>query len=361
MKKTLTAACALAIVAGPALATNNLENPLYAPRAGDVYSKTGVGVMYKKADNEKAMQQNGNAGGIEWPIYRLTEDIGVGITDRLSVNGSLGWTQDNDIDRAGMHNGRIGLAYRVLNGVDNDHGLVWDVYADAHLGGVMKMEGSYDLIKGFKYDNYTNGRWGIYTGTRVGKTWNRFTFMGWTELQQTFGNHNNAIDTTPSKAIANAQIAQMGGMTNVLTACGMGNADACKLVGLAGLSDELSVNLKSTLEFNIGVKAFYELDDKWSFGGGFTFKTRENNGIKSLHTKQNNAASTAVANALAAGMRDMNDGWDEYVLSAVVMRQVTDCVQAGLYAEYTFDSAEAMSQNGTDIKAEAGVRVNVLF
>ena len=358
MKKTLSLAAMAAVFAAPAMAAN-LENPLYSPKSGEFYSKTGAGLMYKKADDSQAMLMSGRDGGTEWPIYRVTQDFGFGITDRLSVNAGFGWTQDNDIDRAGMHNGRLGLNLRVLNGQDNDHGLIWDVYADAHLGGVMKMKGSYDLVKGFKYDNYTNGRWGVFAGSRVGKTWDKFTLMGWTELHQTFGNHNNAIDTKPTKTAA-AGAVQACLSTYGMAVC-MADPSFQIAYGLAGLADELSVNLKSTLEFNTGVKAFYELDDKWSFGGGFTFKTRENNGIKGVHTQQSNPASTAVANALAAGMYDMRDGWDEYILSAVVMRQLTESVQVGLYAEYTFDSAEAMSQNGTDIKAEAGVRVNVAF
>ena len=56
MKKTLKAAVALSVLAAPAYAAN-LENPLYMPKQGAVYSKTSVGVMYKKADHSAAQQQ----------------------------------------------------------------------------------------------------------------------------------------------------------------------------------------------------------------------------------------------------------------------------------------------------------------
>ena len=55
MKKTLKAAVALSVLTAPAYAAN-LENPLYMPKQGAVYSKTSAGVMYKVADDTNAMQ-----------------------------------------------------------------------------------------------------------------------------------------------------------------------------------------------------------------------------------------------------------------------------------------------------------------
>lgn len=357
MKKSLSLAVIAAVFAAPAFAAN-LENPLYIPKTGEIYSKTGAGVMFKQADNSAAHQKNGRAGHSEWPIYRLTEDAGYGITDRLSAIAGLGWTQDNDIERAGLHNGRLGLNYRVLDGTMTD-GIVWDLYSDLHMGGVMPMKGSYSLTKGFKYDNYTNGRWGVYAGTKVGKTWDKFTLMAFGELEQTFGNHNNKIDTKPAQAEAQAAVNACLATYN-MTTC-MSNPAFVQAYGVTQLSDELAVNLKSTLEWNAGLKAFYELNNDWSFGSGFTFRHRMDNGIKSVYTAQDNAISTAVANALAASMYDMNDGWNEYAVSASVSHMLTERVQGTLYAEYVFDHSSSNSQNGTDVKAEAGVRVNMAF
>jgi hypothetical protein len=362
MRKTLSLAAMAAVFAAPAAAAN-LENPLYVPKSGEFFSKTGLGLMYKKADDSIAHQMNGRAGHSEWPIYRLSEDLGFGVTDRLSIQGGFGWTQDNDIDRAGMHNGRIGLNYRVLDGSETD-GIVWDLYSDLHLGGVMKMKGSYSQT-GFKYDNYTNGRWGVYAGTKVGKTWDKFTGMLFAELQQTFGNHNNEIDTSAMKALGASGIAGVPASQIQACAANPGLSPMCPALlagyGMATLADPLSVNLKSTLEYNLGLKAFYEMDEKWSFGAGFAFRHRSDNGIKSVHTTQPNAAAQAIANTLAATMKDMRDGWEEYALSASVSRQLTENVQASLYAEYTFDTSHEMSQNGTDAKTEAGLRINVEF
>ena len=123
-----------------------------------------------------------------------------------------------------------------------------------------------------------------------------------------------------------------------------------------GFPDEISVNLKSTSELTIGTNAFYQIDDRWSFGGGFRFVEHTDNGVKSIHTK-----NVAGADALVARTKNMHDGWDEYILSAVIANQITDSFQIALVGEYTFDHAHKNSVNGTDVKAELGVRFNVKF
>ena len=62
-----------------------------------------------------------------------------------------------------------------------------------------------------------------------------------------------------------------------------------------------------------------------------------------------------------ASVKDMNDGFDEYVLNLTAAYQLNDTTQVAVYGEYTFDTAHAQSQNGTDVKAELGVRMNVQF
>ena len=105
-----------------------------------------------------------------------------------------------------------------------------------------------------------------------------------------------------------------------------------------GLPDDISVDLKSTTEFNVGANAFYQVNDKWSFGGGFRFVEHTDNGVKSIHTKLNAPQSPAtiglqntVTNGLLAQTKNMHDGWDEYILSAVVARQITDSFQMSLF------------------------------
>ena len=128
MKKILSIAITSAtMITGAASAgvTTNMENPLFIPHAGQFASKTGFGVMYKKTDHTDALKLKNHDGAVEFPIWRFTEDFGYGITDRLSTYASLGWTQNNDIDRKGMHRGRIGLNYRMIETLDN---FVWDMY-----------------------------------------------------------------------------------------------------------------------------------------------------------------------------------------------------------------------------------------
>ena len=341
MKKTLSAAVALSVLAAPAFAAN-LENPLYMPKQGQMYSKTSVGVMYKVADDTTAMVAKGHDGATEFPIWRLHEDLGYGITDRLEAYAKVGYTHDGDIDRKGMHQGRVGLKYRAFEA----DGFAWDVYADAHLGGVSGMAGSY-AANGFTYDNYSNGRWGFHVGSQVGNTWSKFTAAAFFEVLQTFGNDNNEIDVT-----------------------GMTIPGTSYPVSMVGFPDEISVDLKSTTEFNAGLKSFYQIDDRWSIGAGFTFKHHEDNGVEGLTTKLN-APNPLVPNgqltqdALVDGLlkltEDMDDGFDEYIVSLSGSYQLTDATQITLYGEYTFDDAHQMSQNGTDVKAEMGARINVVF
>ena len=343
MKKTISAAVALSIFAAPAIAAN-LENPLYMPKQGTGYSKTSAGVMYKIADDSAAHVTKNHDGATEFPIWRVHEELGYGILDNLEAYAKFGYTHDGDIDRKGMHLGRAGLKYRAI---DTDTGWVWDLYADAQLGGISEMSGAYTAT-GFDYDNYSNGRWGFHVGTSVGKAWSKFSMAGFVEVLRTFGNDNNSIDISSMASQANAAVAPYG---------------------LTMLPDEISVDLKSTTEVNAGLKAFYQLDDRWSFGGGLTFKHHADNGVEGLATDLPDVSAVpaiqAQQGALVQGLlnkvADMNDGFDEYIVNLTAAYQMTDAMQVAVYGEYTFDDAHAQSQNGTDVKAELGVRLNVQF
>lgn len=358
MKKTISAAVALSIFAAPAIAAN-LENPLYMPKQGSVYSKTSAGVMYKIADDSDAHQLKNHDGATEFPIWRVHEELGYGILDNLEAYAKLGYTHDGDIDRKGIHLGRAGLKYRAIN---TDDGWVWDLYADAQLGGIVEMSGSY-AANGFTYDNYSTGRWGFHVGTQVGKTWSKFSTAAFVEVLRTFGNDNNSIDVTA--------------MPFPVDLSAMGHGVVLFNNKQFGFPDEISVDLKSTTELNAGLKMFYQLDDRWSFGGGFTFKHHADNGVEGLASDLgdiNTGMGAAVDAALTANkaqetavktlmdkVADMEDGFDEYILNLTAAYQMTDTMQVAVYGEYTFDESHVNSQNGTDVKAELGVRLNVQF
>ncbi len=358
MKKTISAAVALSIFAAPAIAAN-LENPLYMPKQGSVYSKTSAGVMYKIADDSDAHQLKNHDGATEFPIWRVHEELGYGILDNLEAYAKFGYTHDGDIDRKGIHLGRAGLKYRAIN---TDDGWVWDLYADAQFGGIVEMSGSY-AANGFTYDNYSTGRWGFHVGTQVGKAWSKFSTAAFVEVLRTFGNDNNSIDVTA--------------MPFPVDLSAMGHGVVLFNNKQFGFPDEISVDLKSTTELNAGLKMFYQLDDRWSFGGGFTFKHHADNGVEGLASDLgdiNTGMGAAVDAALTANkaqetavktlmdkVADMEDGFDEYILNLTAAYQMTDTMQVAVYGEYTFDESHVNSQNGTDVKAELGVRLNVQF
>lgn len=333
--KTVAIAAATMITTGAfASVTSNMENPLYTPKSGEFYSKTGLGLMYKKSDHTNAMRKKGTAGDPEFPVYRATEDFGYGFSDSLTGYASLGYTHNGDIDRRGMHRGRLGLNYRVVETLEN---FVWDIYGEGYLSGVSPMKGSYG-VDGFTYKNFSNGRWGAVFGTKIGKKWSKLTTSMFFEYLQTIGNHNNEIELThialPNGAVVPAKA--------------------------LGFPSKIAVDLKSTNETTIGVNAFYQTNDRWSFGGGFRFVEHSDNGVKSIHTDVSNA-NQQVVQGLLQQTKDMDDGWHEYIVSGVLANQVTDYLQLALVGEYTFDFSHPNSQNGTDVKMELGVRANVRF
>ena len=334
--KCLLAATASVVSTAGAYAASNMENPLYLPQNREVYLKTGAAVMYKKTDHTPALKARGLDGTEEFPVWRFTGDVGYGITDRLALIGRFGYTHDDDIDRKGMHRGRVGAMYRVL---DDAQPLVLDLYSEVFLSGVSPMKGTYTPT-GFKFDNYSNGRYGIIVGTRFGKTWDDFTLAAHVEYLQTFGNHNNKIAIDPS-------------------------------FPWSGLfPDELSVDLKGNHETCFGFDTGYQFSDKWSIGAGFEYYEHHDNSVKSIHTKLPDVSAggpvavgtqNAVKQALLDATKDMKDGWDEYVLKLNVANQLTDTMQLTLFTEYTFDDSHSGSQNGTDVKLETGVRFNARF
>ena len=333
MKKIISFAIATAAITTSAVAAN-MENPLFLPSGGDVYSKTSIGVMYKITDNTENQQLRGHDGATEFPVWRPVQELGIGITDRWAVHGVMGYTYDGDIHRKGFHLGRLGTTYRVIDSLD---GYVWDLYGDLHMGGVEKMKGSLVLSTVtpgepvFNYDNYSNGRWGAHVGTKFGRRWSDLTASGYVEVLRTWGNHNNEIDVS---AIA----PMFGGL----------------------LPNKISVDLKSTWEANAGASIFYQMTDRWSGGLAFNYKYHATNGLDSVYTDIPAMIETAVDGMLKQ-YKDMHDHFNEYAFMLTLAYQFRDGVQVAWYVEDTFDTGARLSSNTTDVKVETGFRVNFLF
>ena len=335
MKKIFGIAVASAAMATSAFAAN-MEDPLFLPGARDVYSKTTLGVMYKITDSTENQILRGHNGSTEFPIWRPSEEFGVGITDRWAAHLSAGYTYAPDINRKGFHLGRLGTTYRVI---DEAQGFVWDMYGDFHLGGVERMKGKLSMssvIPGkpvFIYDNYSNGRWGAHLGTRLGYRWEKLTASGFAEVLRTWGNHNNEID-----------VSVLGTL-------------------LPGLPRELSVNIKSTWEANAGANVFYQISDELSGGIGFTYKHHATNGLEGIYTDLSHLdpAVKAAAEAQLNRFKDMQDRFDEYALNFTIAYQLSDGAQIAWYIEDTYDTGARLSANTTNVKVESGLRFNFLF
>lgn len=402
MKKSLKLAAAATILATPAIAdtipvpyntlNTNMENPLYMPGARVFYSKLSNGLMLKVADDSEAHKDKHHDGSTEFPIIRIQEEMGYGITDRLAAHFSVQYTHDDDIQRTGLSAGRLGLTYRLLNLYN---GFVWDIYGDLHLGGIGEMRGQYNIAgaelsaadmaavqAGVKqaalaagvptaqlpavveanmpkalagaslanasgvidYDNYSNGMWGFHVGTKVGKVWDKLTTSAFVEVLRTFGDDNSRIrlvgSNTPIKSLSN-------------------NSTAA-LMAAAYAPAEVAAEFKSVTEVNAGLNAFYQWTSKWSTGAWFRYEHHADQGIEKITTDVAPELEM-VKKALEDKLSDMNDGFDAYIIGLSAAHQFTDHAQVAVYGEYTFDNAHERSQNGTDAKVEAGVRVNFKF
>lgn len=379
MKKTINAVIAASVLATPAMATN-MENPMYMPGAREFYSKLSNGLMLKVADDSSAHKDKNHDGKVEFPIIRIQEELGFGITDRWAVHGSVQYTHDNDIGRTGLSAGRIGTTYRVLN---LNNGFMWDIYGDLHLGGVGEMRGQYNIsgkalspmeqaglsqilaaqgipaaqipamIAAYSlqnasgvidYDNYSNGMWGVHIGTKFGRVWNnKLTTSAFVEVLRTFGDDNSRIRI-------------VGNNTPVV-----GTNSTAMILAAMYAPSEVTAEFKSTTEVNAGANVFYQWTDVWSTGAWFRYNHHADQGIKKITTQLAGAQLNAVKSELEKKLADMNDGFDEYIVGMSVAAQMTDHAQVALYGEYTFDTAHDRSQNGTDVKVEAGVRLNFRF
>ena len=343
MKKSLKCliAATATVVSGSAFAASNMENPLYMPKNREVYLKTGAAIMYKTVEKTDATIKKNTDGNGEFPVWRFTGDLGYGITDRLDVHGHFGYTKDGEIDRKGMHRGRVGLMFRALT--ENDP-FILDLYADAYLSGITPMKGTY-TNKGFNFANYSNGRWGAIGGVRFGKQISDWTLAAHAEYLQTFGNHNNKIAIDPTTTIK-------PGVPITMT--------------MMGFPDEISVDLKSTHETVAGFDVMYQLNTKWSFGAGFEYVEHSDNGVKSIHTQLTDktvmgVTTEQVKQGLLEATKNMKDGWDEYVIKTSVAYQLEEDIQLATFFEYTMDDTQSQSQNATNCKMELGVRLNARF
>ena len=414
MKRVLKSFVAIATLAGIAFSAPNAESPLYAPAQLGFYSKTGIGWMYKESDDNLVMKAKGWDSKTENPLLRIYEDFGFGITDWLALRGAFGYTHNADIDRSGPNNARLGLNFRAVN--SPTEAVVWDIYADAWLGGIAPMKATLVAAKKpqmqadgtpyvltFDYDNYGNGRWGMWFGTSIGKSVDKFTMSVFGEAQVTFGNNNNeikiaqsaekiitsmvkqgvyakAMDNMPAAIIGVCQQSNipvagcnketLGEMFNAIEAGAKayleGEADKTTNAYVAGLPEKFDVDTKGTWDYAAGIRTLYEIDNNWALGGGFNWRHRATNTVEALNIKIGGTLDSETKDAITQSIADglagsMDDGTDEFTLTLLGSRRLTENLQLTLFGEYTFDTAEEKAQLGSKMKAEAGLRLSMQF
>ncbi len=335
MKKILTAGLLLSAFGVCSANAENMEDPLFMAKSGQVYSRTSAGFMYKIIDDTFAQRLKNHDGDVEWPIYRFSEEFGIGLTDRLNIWGALSYTYNDDTNRKGLSQGRVGFIYRAA---DSSQPLIFDVYGDMHLGGVSKMEAKLNLINykaSFDYKNFTTGKFGIFAGLRAGKKVDNWTFAAFAEALHSFGSSNNTI-----------YVGNMGSLTPYLP-------------------DDFTIRVGDSTEINTGLKASYLYDDTWSFNSAFTYKYHSNNNIDEVYVDALPGTPT-TAKAVIDGIKSsflgsLHDNFQEYILMFSTGYQLTESTQTVLYVEYTLDGGNSKSQNSSDFKGEVGFRLNLKF
>lgn len=319
--------------------SENMEDPLFMAKTGQVYSKSSAGFMYKIIDDTKAQIIKHHDGDVEWPVYRFSEEFGIGITDRLNIWGALSYTYNDDTNRKGLSQGRVGFIYRAA---DASQPLIFDVYGDMHLGGVSKMEARLNFIgntPSFDYKNFTTGKFGIFAGLRAGKKVDNWTFAAFTEALHSFGNAHNIIY--------------------------VGNMGTGPISGLRPfLPDDFTIRLGDSTEINTGLKLSYLYDNTWSFNGAFTYKYHSNNHVEDVYLDALTSIPSVLdqINNLKEGfIGSLSDDFKEYILMFSTGYQITEHTQGVLYFEYTLDDGNMKSQNSSDFKSEVGFRLNLKF
>ena len=136
------------------------ENPLFFESPGDILSKTGA--------------DYGDS------ILAVRQQLSVGITRRLALHGAANWQQDFDGPRDGFSHSGFGFAYRV-----SEFGTIADLFANVKFGGRARTP------------EYAATVYSV--GSKVGRTWSRFTCAATLETSWIFHEiHGMAyIDLTP--------------------------------------------------------------------------------------------------------------------------------------------------------------------
>jgi hypothetical protein len=220
------------------------------------------------------------------------------------------------------------------------------------------------------YKNYTTGQWGVYVGTRVGKQLGGSALAAFAEICQKFAGSNNEI-TVNDRLIAN--LGDLGAGQDTIIPLG----DAVQPTGFqpAVLPPTFSVELKSTMDYNFGLKYFYSISDTWSCGASYTYKYHADNEAESVLLEPLPGpdpsdpryalyqTQASIIGGLKSGFAgSLKDGYDEHIVNLSLAYAFSRRTQLAGFFEYTSDSAfDTNCQNTTASKIEAGLRLNVKF
>jgi len=114
----------------------------------------------------------------------------------------------------------------------------------------------------------------------------------------------------------------------------------------------------------LGANAFYQVNDRWSWGVGVKYIYHAQNGIESLYTEIPSSVPAGVraqVEGMLANYKEMHDRFGEFAQSLTVAYQATDRMQLAWFIENTLDNGQHLNANTTDFKLETAIRLNVRF
>lgn len=136
----------LAVLAVSTAAQANVEDPLYTPAKGKLYSKTSVAKSKS--------------------VYNFAEEVGYGISNKFAIAGTIDYQNDTDSDADGFSFIKIGGKYRISGGA-----FITDAYID--------------YTKAIDEDVWgTDDAYILDAGVRFGKQTAKYTVAGYVGLNR---------------------------------------------------------------------------------------------------------------------------------------------------------------------------------
>jgi len=251
----------------------NMENPLWIPDPGQIFSRTEYRRGQTVAPSVENLENNpffakGLKSADSFPDA-FREEFGMGLTDRLSLSGRIEYTSDEVAGRSGISDASLSFYDRMYYSIGRQ--MAWDFYTEALFGDAGEMRGRLD-DNGIKYEKWTHGEWAARFGTKFGKTWgdvggtgNTFTAAASGDVAYHFSGDNTAIDVSGWSDFTTDD--------RWLPQTTPPTPDTGKSLATFGINPELGFILSQYWSYRAKLSLVYEIS-LWNFGFSAGYENR---------------------------------------------------------------------------------------